>query len=158
MEPEYCYCVNNEVLTRIHIHIYHILYCALQSYTGSRGAELKRPPWAPRWAPSWTCTAKLGCQEALGRQFGLPRRTWTPFWLPTGLQLGLQVPPGVPRTVNFARPYSTLATFSETDFCASQVLLDCLLAALGPVLGAFWAPLGASWAPLWLNLSSLGRL
>ena len=110
------------------------------------------------WAPSCTCTAQVDCQAALGRQSGLPRRTWAPFWFPIELQLGLHVPPGVPRTLDFARQYSTLATFSKIGFCASQVLLDCLLPALGPFLTAFWAHLGASWTPLGLNLRSLGRL
>ena len=138
--------------------IYHTFSCALNSYGSSEAAKLPVPLGLPSWAPSWTCTAKLGCQVALGRQVGLPRRTLKEFWAPNGLQLGFQVPPGVPRTFNFARQYGTLATFSKIGFCASQVLLDCLLAALGPVLGAFWAQLGASWAPLWLNLCSLGRL
>ena len=63
-----------------------------------------------------------------------------------------------PQTFNFARHYSTLATFSKIACFALQVLLDCLLAALGAFLGAFWTQLGASWAPLGLNLGSLGRL
>ena len=68
------------------------------------------------------------------------------------------MPPGVPRTLNFVRRYGTLATFSKICFFAPRVLLDCLLAALGAFLGAFWAQLGTSWAPLRLNLGSLGRL
>ncbi len=142
----------------MYMYMYHILSCALHSYGGSEVAGGQSPTWAPSWAPSCTCTAKVGCQAALGRQFELPRRTWTPFWAPTGLQLGLQVLPRVPRTVNFARQYGTLATFSKIGFCAPQMLLDCLLAALGAFLGAFWAQVGRSWAPLGLNLGCLGRL
>ena len=38
------------------------------------------------------------------------------------------------------------------------MLLDCFLADLLALLGAFWAQLGASWAPLGLILGPLGRL
>ena len=60
--------------------IYYILYCAVQSYRASRVAGWKTPTWASSWAPSWTCTAKLGCPGALGRQVRLPRGSWAPSW------------------------------------------------------------------------------
>ena len=138
--------------------IYHTFSCALGSYGPSRVADLTVALGLPSWAPNWTCAAQLGCQGALERQVGLPRCTWTPFWAPTWRPSASPECPGAPRTLNFARRYGTLATFSKIGFCAPQVLLDCLLAALGAFLGAFWAQLGASWAPLGLNLGSLGRL
>ena len=139
-------------------HIYHIPSSAIGSHGRSKPAGRTVALVLPSWAPSWICTANLGCPGALGRQVGLPRHTWTPFWAPTGLQLGLQVPPGVPRTVNFVRQYGTLATFSNIGFCALQVLLDLPFgtswALLGHLLGSTWGLL----APLGLNLGSLGRL
>ena len=111
-----------------------------------------------RTMPSWA-------QLDLCFQVGLPSCTLAQFWAARAhlyaslaSNLASQCLPRAPRTLNFARRYGTLATFSKIGFCAPQVLLDCLLAALGAFLGAFWAQLGASWAPLGLNLGSLGRL
>ena len=132
---------------------HNILSCALGSYAASGLAGGKSPLGLPSWAPSWTCAAKLGCPAALGRHFGLPGRTCTQFWPPTWRPSASPERPGAPRTLNFARRYGTLATFSKIGFCAPQVLLECLLAALGAFLGAFWAQLGASWASLGLNLA-----
>ena len=75
-----------------------------------------------------------------------------------GSNLASKCPSRVPRITNFARQYGTFCTFSEIAFCALQVLLGCLLAALGAILGAFWVPLGASGASIELNLGPLGRL
>ena len=102
----------------------------------------------PSWAAKKHLGANLGCQGALGRHFG--------FQL--GSNLASRCLPEYLRTFNFARRYGTLATFSKMGLCAAQVLLDCLLAALGAFLGVFWTQLGASWAPLGLNLGSQGRL
>ena len=128
-------------------------------------SELERERWPPK-AP-WT--AKLGCPGALGRQVGLPRRPQMPFWAPTGLQLGLQVPPGVPPDPQFC---STLRHFSNffqkwllcspsalgLPFGSSWGLLGRLFGSTWGLLGASWAQLGVSGAPLGLILGPPGRL
>ena len=64
----------------------------------------------------------------------------------------------MPPTPQNHAPVHTRTQIQEIAVCALQVLLDCLLAALGASLEAFWTPFGASWVPLGLNLGSLGRL
>ena len=75
-----------------------------------------------------------------------------------GANLASKSPPRVPPTPQNHAPVHTRTQIQQIALCALQVLLDCLLAALGTSLGAFWAQLGASWATLGLNLGSLGRL
>ena len=112
------------------------------------------PTWAPSWAALAHLGAKLGCQGALG----------APSWAAKAhlgailsSNLVSKCLPGVAQTLEFARQYSTLATFSRIAFFAAQVLLDCFLACLLALLGVFWAQLGASWAPSGLNLGPLGH-
>ena len=110
-------------------------------------------------------TTKLGCQGALGRHVGLPRRTWKPSWAAKahldailGSNLAPKCLPRAPQTSNSARQCDTFCTFSNIAFGAVQVLLDGSLAALGAFLDAFWAELGFSWTPLGLNFGPFGRL
>ena len=128
----------------------------------SRLAGRTVPTWAPGWAAKAHLDAKLGSPGAPGLQVELPRRTSLPSKAcPDAIlvpNLASKCLPRAPRTSNFAHPYDTLATFSIIACFAVRVLLDCFLAGLLALLGAFWPPLGASWAPLGLHLGPLGRL
>ena len=75
-----------------------------------------------------------------------------------GLQDCSKCLPRAPQTLDFADPYSTLATFSKIALCALQVLLDCFLAALWASQVTFWAslvPVGRLLDPTWGLLGSI---
>ena len=101
----------------------------------SRASELARssvPSNAPLGAKLGCRSGLLGCPGALGRQVGLPRRTWAPSWAAKahldailGSNLASKCLSRAPRTSKFARQYGTLATCSIIVLYALQVLLDC---------------------------------
>ena len=123
--------------------------------------------------------AKLGCQGALGRQVGLPRRTWTPSWAAQAhlgaklgcqgalgryfdFQCGLQVPPQSapdPQICSTVQHFSRF--FKNCFYCFSNALGLLSGGSFGPLGRPSWhskAPLGSRWALPGRLGSALGRL
>ena len=116
----------------------------------------------------------MGCQPALGRQFELPRHTWTSFRVPTWRPRAL---PECPQPLRTTLPCTRERKISKSPFVLSkcswaafwQLLgpawtpfglhlepLGCLLASTWGLWGSVGAHLGASWTPLGLHLGLLG--